>query len=1275
MTLQRTIGRCSLRPVTLAVATLSLTVLTPNSYAADAITFNGTDSYAQIQAWQPKGNYKVIVWLGDLNPDPGYKTMLLSNSANSEYLMVTHNSVQLQFGRSYPGIWGKFNFAKTKYLEIEIHDGKMVASDGETRAQINNASIEPTDSRFDWLFRRGGGFSSGTIEGLALMDLTTPDNSRAFAFDQQRGMVEVGKEALQQRLVNVDHLHWQSAQHTITNPDPDHFDNRAWLAAFYPDDTPSPPTPEPDPTPDPPLPSTQPQAVRFDGHNSYGSMPSWVPSGKFTIIAHLNEAARDSSLLNMLLTSSNTTEYLSFSHRNVQGKWGSSFPGIWNRFAFDQTKYLKLTIDHGSLTASDGKVEASVNSAAIDPTRVGYDWVFRRGNGYFDSALQSLTLIDHLNPTNSRSYAFDPERGMVEVNGHHGQLHHIGESDWLPGQHQLQNPAPNHFADADWQAVYGDQQTPAPDPAPEPNPTPDPDPDPEPEPTPQYSASFNGNNSYGSIPQWRPTGSFKVIAHLAEINADASALTFLLSDSSNSNYLSFSHTTAKGQWGRQYPGIYGKFRFNQTKYVEYTVEPGKLTVSDGQTRASTNNSGIDPTALSYDWVFRRGGAYSAGALQSLTLLDLNTPSNSRSYAFNPERGMVDVNGNDGQLHNIGGDDFQPQQAVVTNPAPEHFTQDKWDATYGGKMPVIPEPDPTPNPEPTPDPEPQPDPTPEPDPQPGKPLLGANERQIRFNGSNAYFDFADWQPQGEHRVVAWLQDLNEQLTYVASGGTGYLAVTKDDFVARFNGQPVRLDNRFDFATTGYVDILIDGDQATVSDGKTSVTIEHQAIANQRYDSAMRHGSDYSHGSLQGLALIDYSSDARVRAYSFNSRMQIVENSQAPSGQNRLYNVANSDWQQVSHSVRAPDPLIRSQADWDQHFAHYARHGRPMLDGTIGNDWDQYAWHGHYWLRAYITMAETYGDDKYLDYAVELVDHMIHYTDSNRAARGELNIHRQPYSSAPKAYLNNRDLVGDGWRRPYSGYRLAVLSDGQILNPIMRLVDHIKANNKQAYMAKADHYLQLAETVINNHNTSFSNDKNAAIQGAYFYVNDQNDRYGNSGLYSNPLPFNHNFTMAVAMIYVNKWRQGGEPALKQKVHEIVGFFNDNLVFNSDGSCSWNYAYDVNGNNKVEDTSHGHMDVGFLLAANQEGYVSDAVIQCMVTTFTDKVFVAPGIASYDVNGDGISSEMDQIALTYDWADLAKYDDRIVQMNRFILHNFGEPDWSRAYFGWATQLKWEKR
>ena len=111
--------------------------------ADTAIRFNGVDSYASFDVWQPTGPFKIVVWLGEVPSDPSKKTYLLSNSNTKEFVLFNQSSVQMKFGDKYPGIWNKLDFYQTRFLEITVKDGELIASDGVKSVSVKKDYIDP----------------------------------------------------------------------------------------------------------------------------------------------------------------------------------------------------------------------------------------------------------------------------------------------------------------------------------------------------------------------------------------------------------------------------------------------------------------------------------------------------------------------------------------------------------------------------------------------------------------------------------------------------------------------------------------------------------------------------------------------------------------------------------------------------------------------------------------------------------------------------------------------------------------------------------------------------------------------------------------------------------------------------------------------------------------------------------------------------------------------------------------------------------------------------
>ena len=119
--------------------------------ADTAIKFNGVNSFASFDVWQPTGPFKIVVWLGETPNDPSKKTYLLSNSNTKEFLLFNQSSVQMKFGDKYLGVWSKLNFYQTRFLEVTVKNGELIASDGLKSVSVKKDFIVPTDVSFNFL--------------------------------------------------------------------------------------------------------------------------------------------------------------------------------------------------------------------------------------------------------------------------------------------------------------------------------------------------------------------------------------------------------------------------------------------------------------------------------------------------------------------------------------------------------------------------------------------------------------------------------------------------------------------------------------------------------------------------------------------------------------------------------------------------------------------------------------------------------------------------------------------------------------------------------------------------------------------------------------------------------------------------------------------------------------------------------------------------------------------------------------------------------------------
>lgn len=78
-------------------------------------------------------------------------------------------------------------------------------------------------------------------------------------------------------------------------------------------------------------------------------------------------------------------------------------------------------------------------------------------------------------------------------------------------------------------------------------------------------------------------------------------------------------------------------------------------------------------------------------------------------------------------------------------------------------------------------------------------------------------------------------------------------------------------------------------------------------------------------------------------------------------------------------------VNNKAQWDAAFDQMYGNADPMLDITDANEDGRLAWQASYWLRAHLSIAQTFGDSKYLDRAVRLIDFLLANRDDTRLAR--------------------------------------------------------------------------------------------------------------------------------------------------------------------------------------------------------------------------------------------------------------------------------------------------
>ena len=372
-------------------------------------------------------------------------------------------------------------------------------------------------------------------------------------------------------------------------------------------------------------------------------------------------------------------------------------------------------------------------------------------------------------------------------------------------------------------------------------------------------------------------------------------------------------------------------------------------------------------------------------------------------------------------------------------------------------------------------------------------------------------------------------------------------------------------------------------------------------------------------------------------------------------------------------------VGSQASWDSHFEGRCSGGAQDVECILGysNGYDdtqaRLAWHGHYWIRAYVAMARQYGELKYLDYAVWMIDFMLDQRDDARAARGELKISREPYSKAPLYYLNNRDQVAPCWRRVerikkrFISADCKTVEDGQITSAIMHFVSLVKFDSRfTEFDALANAYLIKVAETINIWDETYVLNRFADVPGSYYWPAADGSR-----LYTSAVPFNQSAALLIAAMRVDETL--GAAAHHAKVTGLIDYWRLHLRPQPNGSCIWDYDPQSPESQGVEDFNHGHIDVGFLLTAYELGFsVSTSEMTCVALAYTQNVYRGGGNLHDQIDGttDGSSTDPHGAAAV-DWIDYFLFDPAALDIAIEVYQShFPAPTWAKPFMGWAKIL-----
>jgi len=354
------------------------------------------------------------------------------------------------------------------------------------------------------------------------------------------------------------------------------------------------------------------------------------------------------------------------------------------------------------------------------------------------------------------------------------------------------------------------------------------------------------------------------------------------------------------------------------------------------------------------------------------------------------------------------------------------------------------------------------------------------------------------------------------------------------------------------------------------------------------------------------------------------------------------------------VSSVTPAIGNQAAWDSKFsARYGTGGVPDLSSgaeTPAQRAEKFSWQGHYWVRAYVSMAKTYGDTKYLDKAVSSIDNWFAYQETSQGWGASIN---------PSQMFLDTGVIAQA----ITVFSYEVWNDSRFT----------------AYRPKADSYIAKLEPILHTYDAQWANNVTAYNGSPSFYVYSTCGADGKSVCSAASLVmYNQGATMVKALLLIDRIKrlkgQTPDAGYLDKANKGAAYFKTFARLNGTA-----YVWDYGGarGSGIEDTSHGHLDLSHLVWAYQFGLGGLTSTDMARLAGTARVILSSAGAndvSTRVDGTGLAgtNDYERVSIGYDWIDLVDYDQTLLDkvINVFNAH-MSAPSSARFFFGWAEILR----
>lgn len=321
---------------------------------------------------------------------------------------------------------------------------------------------------------------------------------------------------------------------------------------------------------------------------------------------------------------------------------------------------------------------------------------------------------------------------------------------------------------------------------------------------------------------------------------------------------------------------------------------------------------------------------------------------------------------------------------------------------------------------------------------------------------------------------------------------------------------------------------------------------------------------------------------------------------------------------------------------------------------------FAWALSYLMDSYVEMYQLTTDSTYLRKTAKYIRFILKNTDENKQKK------------------DYKGRIRCGWgASKYTGDSLWVVypvHTGMILYPMLKfacIVKNARGPVQAMYSSLADSVVSLAVRCM------------AELDGQWVWINSRREGYyrweGDEPIKTNlqdPPPLNHHAALGKTLWRL--WEVAGQSAVRQKAEGITRHFLNNVEKRKD-KYVWGYRAELNKSHKIEDISHGAIEIELVVEAVRAGMIPQKELKGFAATLLH-LKKNGYFANYVDGSEKYNNEEERTTTSMSagrWLDLAQADCRVFESvldvytrilkNRDLKH-------PAEMLGVAKLLKWER-